>query len=175
MIICPPSDVCYQTPDLCPLTCQHCSIFSISLIVLDNDNVLDSHNILDDELLLNVVVPHTPELDPFQLTEVITLSTSVSMLLAIFYVSSAIFSASMLLAIFSSSIMLLMKNTCCQLEGEIVSDLENHSLASISLLRLRVREILCWGNGKWLSRTPTTDLTLQIERGPGSSNKFTLG
>ena len=29
--------------------------------VLDGDNVLDNHNILDDELLLNVVVPQTPE------------------------------------------------------------------------------------------------------------------
>ena len=33
--------------------------------VLDGDNVLDSHNIPDDELLLNAVVPQTPELDPF--------------------------------------------------------------------------------------------------------------
>ena len=37
------------------------------MIVLDDDNVLDYDNILDDvlllELLLNVVVPQTPELD----------------------------------------------------------------------------------------------------------------
>ena len=33
--------------------------------VLGGDNVLDSHNILDDELLLNAVVPQTPELDHF--------------------------------------------------------------------------------------------------------------